>query len=197
MVKNVKGGSGHKSQARKNVVTNADKHNNRLRLIEEEGELYAQVTKDFGNGMCEVICSDNIKRLCIIRGKHRGRGKRDNEIRMRSIIMIGLREWASHVENSKKLEKCDLLEVYSDYDVERLKKSADITWSLFDMDDNANQYATDDIVHFTDTTEEEYKKLVENDIIVRNTGNSGGGDNNNIDNNINMYIDETIDFDDI
>ena len=193
MVKNVKGGSGHKSQARKNVVTNADKHNNRLRLIEEEGELYAQVSKDFGNGMCEVICSDNIKRLCIIRGKHRGRGKRDNEIRMRSIIMIGLREWASHVENSKKLEKCDLLEVYSDYDVERLKKSADITWSIFDMDDNSNKYATDDIVHFTDNTEEEYKKLVENDIIVKNNSN-----HNIIDNNITMsVIEETIDFDDI
>jgi initiation factor 1A len=190
MVKNVKGGSGHKSQARKNVVTNADKHNNRLRLVEEEGELYAQVTKDFGNGMCEVICNDNIKRLCIIRGKYRGRGKRDNEIRMRSIIMIGLREWASHVENSKKLEKCDLLEVYSDYDVERLKKSADINWSIFDMDDNANQYATDEIVHFTDNTEEEYKKLIENDI--KNNDN-----NNKEDINISISVDEEIDFDDI
>ena len=193
MVKNVKGGSGHKSQARKNVVTNADKHNNRLRLVEEDGELYAQVTKDFGNGMCEVICCDNVKRLCIIRGKYRGRGKRDNEIRMRSIIMVGLREWASHNDNSKKLEKCDLLEVYSDYDVERLKKSADINWSIFDMDDNANQYATDDIVHFTDNTEDEYKKLVENDMIVKNMDNN----NNDQDNNISMDIDDTIDFDDI
>jgi hypothetical protein len=79
--------------------------------------------------------------------------------------MVGLRDWETHFENSKKLEKCDLLEVYSDYDVERLKKSADITWSIFDMDDTANQYATDDIVHFSDNTEDEYKKLVEDDII--------------------------------
>jgi initiation factor 1A len=197
MVKNKTGGSGHKSQARKNVVTNADKHNNRLRLVEEEGELYGQVTKNLGNGMCEVICSDNIKRLCIIRGKHRGRGKRDNEIRMRSIIMIGLREWTTHVENSKKLEKCDLLEVYSDYDVDRLKKSTDIDWTIFDMDDNTYQYATDEIVHFTDSTEEEYKKLVENDIIVKNNGNHNAN-HNIIDNNITMsVIEETIDFDDI
>ena len=165
MVKNRFGGSGHKSQARKNVVSTTEKHSHRLRLVEEEGEMYAQVSKDFGNGMCEVICNDNVKRLCIIRGKYRGRAKRDNQIRVRTIIIVGLRDWETHFENSKKLQKCDLLEVYSDYDVERLKKTADITWSIFDMDDNANQYATDDIVHFSDNTEEEYKKLVEDDFI--------------------------------
>jgi initiation factor 1A len=205
MVKNVKGGSGHKGQARKNVVTNADKHSHRLRMVEEEGEIYAQVTKDFGNGMCEVICNDNVKRLCIIRGKYRGRGKRDNEIRTRSFIMVGLRDWASHFENSKKLEKCDLLEVYSDYDVERLKKSANITWSLFDMDDGANQYATDDIVHFSDNTEEEYKKLVEDDINKSNTSslltssekNKGNINDDDIIDNVNKDVECEIDFDDI
>jgi initiation factor 1A len=198
MVKNVKGGSGHKSQARKNVVSTAEKHSHRLRLVEEEGEMYAQVSKDFGNGMCEVICNDNVKRLCIIRGKYRGRGKRDNEIRVRSIIMVGLREWETHFENSKKLEKCDLLEVYSDYDVERLKKSADITWSIFDMDDNANQYATDDIVHFSDNTEDEYKKLIEDDIIKTNTSLTTTKNNGNIneDDDTNE-TEENINFDDI
>uniref|UniRef100_A0A6C0DKD5 S1-like domain-containing protein n=1 Tax=viral metagenome TaxID=1070528 RepID=A0A6C0DKD5_9ZZZZ len=193
MVKNVKGGSGHKSQARKNVVSSAEKNSHRLRLVEEDGEIYAQVSKDFGNGMCEVICNDNIKRLCIIRGKYRGRGKRDNEIRVRSIIMVGLREWETHFENSKKLEKCDLLEVYSDYDVERLKKSADITWSIFDMDDTANQYATDDIVHFSDNTEDEYKKLVEDDIKAKNSGNI----NDDEDDDGCHETEENIDFDDI
>ena len=196
MVKNVKGGSGHKSQARKNVVSSAEKNSHRLRLVEEEGEIYAQVSKDFGNGMCEVICNDNVKRLCIIRGKYRGRGKRDNEIRVRSIIMVGLREWETHFENSKKLEKCDLLEVYSDYDVERLKKSADITWSIFDMDDSANQYATDDIVHFSDNTEDEYKKLVEDDIIKTNTSLTTTKNNGNINDDDNE-TEENIDFDDI
>ena len=193
MVKNVKGGSGHKSQARKNVISAAEKHSHRLRLVEEEGEMYAQVSKDFGNGMCEVVCSDNIKRLCIIRGKYRGRGKRDNSIKMKSIIMVGLRDWETHFENSKKLEKCDLLEVYSDYDVERLKKSADITWSIFDMDDTANQYATDDIVHFSDNTEDEYKKLVEDDIKAKNSGNI----NDDEDDDGCHETEENIDFDDI
>jgi initiation factor 1A len=192
MVKNVKGGSGHKSQARKNVVSTAEKHSHRLRMVEEEGEMFAQVSKDFGNGMCEVICNDNVKRLCIIRGKYRGRGKRDNMIKMKSIIMVGLRDWETHFDNSKKLDKCDLLEVYSDYDVDRLKKSADITWSIFDMDDSANQYATDDIVHFSDNTEEEYKQLVEKDININKIVNTVN------ETNITYEIeDETIDFDDI
>jgi initiation factor 1A len=197
MVKNVKGGSGHKSQARKNVVSSAEKNSHRLRLVEEEGEIYAQVSKDFGNGMCEVICNDNVKRLCIIRGKYRGRGKRDNEIRVRSIIMVGLRNWETHFENSKKLEKCDLLEVYSDYDVERLKKSADITWSIFDMDDSANQYATDDIVHFSDNTEEEYKKLVEHDIIKSNSEIANTTKYNGNINDDDNETEENINFDDI
>jgi initiation factor 1A len=192
MVKNVKGGSGHKSQARKNVVSTAEKHSHRLRMVEEEGEMFAQVSKDFGNGMCEVICNDNVKRLCIIRGKYRGRGKRDNMIKIKSIIMVGLRDWETHFDNSKKLDKCDLLEVYSDYDVDRLKKTADITWSIFDMDDNANQYATDDIVHFSDNTEEEYKQLVEKDININKIVNTV----NEV--NISYEIaEETIDFDDI
>lgn len=101
MVKNRFGGSGHKSQARKNVVSTTEKHSHRLRLVEEEGEMYAQVSKDFGNGMCEVICNDNVKRLCIIRGKYRGRAKRDNQIRVRTIIIVGLRDWETHFENSK------------------------------------------------------------------------------------------------
>jgi initiation factor 1A len=167
-------------------------------MVEEEGEIYAQVSKDFGNGMCEVICNDNVKRLCIIRGKYRGRGKRDNSIKVKSIIMVGLRDWETHFENSKKLEKCDLLEVYSDYDVDRLKKSADITWSIFDMDDNANQYATDDIVHFSDNTEDEYKQLLEKEINTTTNSNSNAKTNTINEDIISYEIEEeTINFDDI
>jgi len=194
MVRNTEGGSGHKSQARKNVVSTTEKHSHRLRLVENEGEIYAQVSKNFGNGMCEVICNDNVNRLCIIRGKYRGRGKRDNQIRVRSIVMVGLREWETHFENSKKLQKCDLLEVYSDYDVERLKKTSDITWSNFDMEESAYQYATDDIVHFSDNIEEDYKKLVEDDFIkAKNSGNI-----NDLQENDGYYAtEENINFDDI
>ena len=108
MVKNVKGGSGHKGQARK--FTSTDKFTNtKLRLSLDECELYAQVIKLLGNSMCHVLCQDGKTRLCIIRGKFRGRGKRDNSITNGKWIMVGIRDYES--EKTDKLENCDLLEV--------------------------------------------------------------------------------------
>jgi len=121
MVKNVKGGSGHKAQGRK-FTTNTSQ--TKTRLSQDNLEYYAQVVALLGNGMCHVMCKDGKKRLCIIRGKFRGRGKRDNIIGTGSWVLVGGREYES-VENrsgeGKDLEKCDLLEIYSDLDKERLK----------------------------------------------------------------------------
>jgi len=60
------------------------------------------------------------------------------------------------------------------------------------MDDSANQYATDDIVHFSDNTEEEYKQLVEKDININKIVNTVNEDNISYE-----IAEETIDFDDI
>jgi len=79
MVRNLKGGSGAKGQARKHTSTGSSALI-KTRLAVEEGELYAQVTKNMGNGMCHVLCQDDKTRLCFIRGKFRGRSKRDNMI---------------------------------------------------------------------------------------------------------------------
>jgi hypothetical protein len=66
------------------------------------------------------------------------------------------------------------------------------------MDDNANQYATDDIVHFSDNTEDEYKKLVEDDIIKTNTSLTATKNNGNInDDDDTNETEENINFDDI
>ena len=78
MVKNVKGGTGHKKQASKH--TQAPTFTVKLRIALEEGEVYAQVTKLLGNGMCHVSDSTGKLLLCHIRGKFRGRSKRDNLI---------------------------------------------------------------------------------------------------------------------
>lgn len=168
MVKNTTGGSKHKSQARK-LVTNT-KGSNKLRVIVEEGEMYAQVVKMLGNGMCHVTCIDNKKRLCIIRGKFRGRGKRDNTLRIGTWLLIGLREWEPEKKNStddnnNDLEKCDLLEVYSDSDKERLKKTVNCNWSIFIENDATftNTNPNDEVV-FEDDGIEEYKKLMETEI---------------------------------
>ena len=111
MVKNITGGSKHKSFSRKG--TN-DKINSKLRLSEDIAEKYAHVTKMYGE-MCDVICDDNISRKCFIRGKFRGKGKRNSIISIGSVVLIGTRDWSS--DNTK----CDLLEVYTEQEIHQLK----------------------------------------------------------------------------
>ena len=163
MVKNTKGGSGHKSQARK-YETSSKQVNLKTRFSESEYEYYAQVVANLGNGMCHVMCKDGQKRLCIIRGKFRGRGKRDNAICNGKWVLVGGRDFESSKSgDGKSLEKCDLLEVYSDLDKERLKTlggfndfiSRDHTFSnVSGADDNE--------VEFTDNIrEDEYNSLMD------------------------------------
>ena len=165
MVKNTTGGNKHKSQGRKFV--NA-KPSQRLRISEDEAEVYAQVTKMLGNGMCYVTTIDNRKLLCIIRGKFRGRGKRDNVIKNGSWILVGLREWEEIKEgDNKALNKCDLLEVYSDFDKDKLKTNVHINWKPFIENDCSISFTDaeqEDIFTFTNENQEEYKKLIEGQI---------------------------------
>ena len=167
MVKNTTGGNKHKGQARK-LVTNF-KQTTRLRLAEEEGEIYAQVTKMLGNGMCHVICIDKQTRLCIIRGKFRGRGKRDNTLKIGTWLLIGIREWEiEKIASEKDLQKCDLLEVYTELDKERLKKTVNNNWSIFIENDatftNTKAEASHDISFDLDGGVDEYKQMMEMEI---------------------------------
>ena len=164
MVKNVKGGSGHKAQARKYTSTSSTKQSVKTRIALESGELYAQVTKILGNGMCHVLCQDNQTRLCFIRGKFRGRGKRDNTISNGKWILVGLRDYESE-KTGDKLENCDLLDVYSDQDKERLKVQVQgVNWKNFISNDCANTFTEDNDIEFTDEREDEYKKIMEMDM---------------------------------
>ena len=91
MVKNTTGGNKAKSKASKSFIKPANTY---LRTAECEFELYAQVTRVLGNGMCHVLCvNDGQTRLCHIRGKFRGRGKGDNIVKNGSWLLVGLREW--------------------------------------------------------------------------------------------------------
>jgi initiation factor 1A len=163
MVKNTKGGSGHKSQARK--YENAGKQSNfKTRFSEDEFEHYAQVVAILGNGMCHVMCKDGKKRLCIIRGKFRGRGKRDNTLTNGKWVLVGRRDFeAEKSGEGKDLEKCDLLEVYSDLDKERLKSLGG--FNEFITRDNAfvpiSGASADNDFEFSDSArEDEYKNLM-------------------------------------
>lgn len=157
MVKNF-GGKKTKGMARKNLTA---KPSNLLRTSANELEKYAQVSKTLGNGMCHVLCHDNITRLCHIRGKFRGRGKRDNFISVGVWLLIGLREWEGSGDG-KKMNNCDLLEVYNDQDKERLKNTInDVNWRLFATDRLTNKIIDEDEdVQFMDENEEDYYNLM-------------------------------------
>jgi translation initiation factor 1A len=133
MVKNTTGGK-NKNQARKNVAPSS-RVSTKLRVSEEEGELYAVITKVFGGGMCNAQCIDGKNRICIIRGKFTGRGKRDNIIVPGSWVLVGEREWESDKSESKtQLNKCDLLEVYSESDKKKLQTTVNENWSRLLID---------------------------------------------------------------
>lgn len=168
MVKNTTGGSKTKGQARK--FATAPKSTS-LRLAENELELYSIVTKNLGNGMCHVLCIDNVTRLCHIRGKFRGRGKKDNFVGPGSWILIGLREWELDKRDDKKFQNCDLLEVYDESDKSRLKSIVnDVNWSLFTTNDTTRVglRGDDDLFEFTDERAEEYRELIERQIASSN-----------------------------
>jgi len=188
MVKNTTGGSKHKGQARKFV--NAPRQNANIRLSTDECELYAQVSKMLGNGMCHVLCIDGKTRLCHIRGKFRGRGKRDNLIGNNSWLLIGLREWETEKNNDIKLQNCDLLEVYSPIDVDRLKNTVNENWNLFN-NDNGKKITEDDVL-FIDERTDEYMKLVEEELAQNH-------DNANSKTTVNIVFneEEEINVDDI
>jgi|TARA_R110002074_G_scaffold52070_2_gene131440 initiation factor 1A len=121
MVKNKTGGNRHKKQARKNVNAPVSV---RLRIPKEEGEILAKVMKLFGNSMAEVLCEDKVTRLLIIRKRFKGRNKRDNNIAVNKVLLVGRRLW--EVVNPKKKQKVDLLYVYSDGQIDDLRQKVNV-----------------------------------------------------------------------
>lgn len=139
MVKNMKGGSRHKKVARKNIQAEGQRFKARLADVEEQCEVYAKVTKMYGQGNCEVVCNDNVVRNCVIRKKFKGRNKRGNTVQEGSLILVGLRDW--EVVNPDKKEKCDLLEVYERYQYNEVKNDPRCNWDIVKADENDDKQA--------------------------------------------------------
>jgi translation initiation factor 1A len=192
MVKNRTGGSKTKGQARKFV--NAPKQTNNLRVSQDEYEVYAQVTKMLGNGMCHVLCIDNKTRLCHIRGKFRGRGKRDNFISNNNMVLVGLREWEMGKDVgdklNSKLQNCDLLEVYSQIDVDRLKNTINEDWNIFNTLDKFDKNEDDDF-DYIDEKKSEYMELIEKEVNTKLNNDAAAAAN------ITSINEEEINIDDI
>ncbi len=153
MVKNLKGGSKSKQMGRKFVTAPVDR---KVRLIHEEGELYAVVTKLLGNGMFTANDIEGKERLVVMRNKFRGKGKRDNAVMLGSWVMIGERDFETGAK-----PKCDLLEVYTDIEKQKLKKSGNPIFLLLKSEyDNAGESNLDDGVTFSNEDTEKYKELI-------------------------------------
>jgi initiation factor 1A len=153
MVKNLKGGSKSKQMGRKFVTAPVDR---KVRLIHEEGELYAVVTKLLGNGMFTANDIEGKERLVVMRNKFRGKGKRDNAVMLGSWVMIGERDF----ETGSK-PKCDLLEVYTDIEKQKLKKSGNPIFLLLKSEhDNAGESNNEDGISFSNEDTDKYKELI-------------------------------------
>jgi initiation factor 1A len=123
MVKNTGGNKSKKMASKSFNIPNKN-----TRFSSNSDEVYAVVNKMMGGNICEVLCIDGITRTCIIRRKFSGKGRRDNWLSKGKWILVGLREWETQ---NKEKNKCDLLEVYSDYDKEKLIKSSKDTFEIF------------------------------------------------------------------
>jgi initiation factor 1A len=170
MVKNFSGGNKSKGFARKNFI----KKESGLRVSQEEDEVYAQVTKVLGGSACHVITLDDVKMLCHIRGKFKGRGKRDNFIGNGTWLLVGKREWEKEPLD-KKLLNCDIIEVYNEADKLRLKNNLiNINWSLFINNDTNNfgskELSRDEGFTFADEKTQEYQDLIESQISAASAG---------------------------
>jgi len=132
MVKNKKGGSSHKKMARKNVAPKGGYHNRKIRKPVENGEIFARVTAIHGGGHAGILCADGKVRTLVIRGKFRGRNKRNNTIRVNTIILAALRSVTmGEIVSAKKKEKADLIYVYNESQMDELKEIPEV-YKIFD-----------------------------------------------------------------
>ena len=163
MVKNFAGGNKAKGFARKGTNDTKDRP---LRVSENPNEIYAVVENYYGNSMCDVMCIDGEIRLLHIRGKFKGRGKRDNTIDKTSWLLIGIRDYET-VKDGKR-QNCDLLEVYSDNEKNKLKTTVtNVNWKKitknneFANEDDNNMDDDDIGFEFADQQTQEYTDLMD------------------------------------
>ena len=146
MVKNTKGGNKAKKMARKQKAPISQE---KIRFSSNDNEIYASVTKYYGNGRLLITCNDGVERQCIIRKKFRGRNKRGNEVSLGSYILAGRRDW----ESSSKIEVTDLLYVYSRNQTDILKKTPEINMNLLSQNER-NDYQEEDNNTYTEFMDE-------------------------------------------
>ena len=179
MVRNEGGGNKMKHLARKHVNGSSQQQNKFLRVSQSKDEIYAYIVRLLGNSMCLVKCVDGYERLCHIRGKFTGRSKRENALSQGTWVLIGLRQWdaekefASKVSKTEKnIQKCDLLEIYSSSEREKLRVQEKIFQDLVTEENNSDgsggggagnsddEFKTHHTVEFKDQKTLDYQEII-------------------------------------
>ena len=168
-----------KHLARKHVNGASQQQNKFLRVSQCKEEIYGYILRLLGNGMCMVKCVDGYERLCHIRGKFTGRSKRENALSQGTWVLIGLRQWDADKEFAlktsktpgKSIQKCDLLEIYTPAEREKLRVQEKIFQENADENGgggNGGGSDSDDefrmskqTVEFKDQATLEYQEIIE------------------------------------
>ena len=163
-----------KHLARKHVNGSSQAANKFLRVSLCKEELYAYIIRILGNSMCLVKCFDGYERLCHIRGKFTGRSKRENALSQGTWVLVGLRQWDADKEfaskaskTGKSIQKCDLLEIYSSAEREKLRVQEKIFQDVITESNNSDnnsasddEFKTNSTVEFKDQKTLEYQEIV-------------------------------------
>jgi initiation factor 1A len=178
MVRNEGGGNKMKHLARKHVNGSSQQQNKFLRVSQSKDEIYAYIVRLLGNSMCLVKCVDGYERLCHIRGKFTGRSKRENALSQGTWVLIGLRQWDAEKEfaskvskTDKNIQKCDLLEIYSSSEREKLRVQEKIFQDLVTEENNSDgsgggagnsddEFKTNHTVEFKDQKTLDYQEII-------------------------------------
>lgn len=133
-------GKGGKNRKRGKNEAEDDK---RELVFKEDGQEYAQVLRMLGNGRCEALCIDGVKRLCHIRGKMH----KKVWIAAGDIVMVGLRDYQD--------DKADVILKYQPDEARLLKAYGELPDNIRlnevipGMDDD-EEGAEDDLFDFED-----------------------------------------------
>lgn len=199
MVKNTMGGCNGKKVAHKHAVKSTKSG---LRTSQNKSEIYGVVKRLNGNTF-DVSCIDEKERRCFIRGKFKGRGKRDNIIEVDKWVLIGLREFQQVpselvlVNGKKEMEMCDLLEVYSSSEKETLKRTHGIYMKESELARSiAATAASEESFQFVDMDTLRYQKIASEKVETIRLKAEQRKTNNNVIDQSAFYSDIESDEDD-
>ena len=160
MVKNA-GGNKSKKVARKNVSHTSTQD---VRKAVDASEMYAAVIKIYSSQRCSVLGADGNTYQCTIRGKFL-KNKRSGEGLINGAwILIGFYDWEVRSDGSKK---CDLLEIYSNLEKDKLKQMEGRHLAeLMKIDSGDGGNCTFSNFHLEDLKEETASSSEDDDVIA-------------------------------